>query len=103
MHKDADIHDVKLRDRINLRPRYAAVVTACTAVKPSHDTEVVIEPRILSENETSCENRPVEFERVIVARSFVVVLTLTHRHLLGRDHKAGSNNSGVECTIPGSS
>ena len=101
MHKDADIHDVKLRDRINLRPRYAAVVTACTAVKPSHDTEVVIEPRILSENETSCENRPVEFERVIVARSFVVVLTLTHRYNAVRGHRTGSNNSGTVITAGG--
>ena len=68
VHKDAEIRAVKLRDSINLRPRYAAVVTAYTDVKPSHDTEVAIEPRILSENEM-CENRPVEFERAIVART----------------------------------
>ena len=48
VHKDAEIPAVKLRDRINLRPGYAAVVTAYTDVNPSHDTEVVVEPRILS-------------------------------------------------------
>ena len=48
----------------------------------------------------ACVTKPEAFPVIIIV---VVVLTLTHRHLLGRDHKAGSNNSGVECTIPGSS
>ena len=42
------------------------MVTAYTDVKSPHYTEVVIEPRILSETEM-CENRPVEFERIIEA------------------------------------
>ena len=69
VHKDAEIHAVKIRNRISLRPRHGAVITAFTDLKPSHYTEVVIEPRILSENEMSCDGRPVEFERVIVART----------------------------------
>ena len=61
--------------RIKLCPRHGAVITAFTDdVKLSHGTEVVIEPRILSENELSREDRPVEFERVIVARTLVTWL-----------------------------
>ena len=39
LHKDAEVHAVKLRKPINLRPRHGAVITAFTDVKPSHDTE----------------------------------------------------------------
>ena len=69
VHNDAEVHAVKLRKRINLCPRHGAIITAFTDVKPSHGTEVVIESCILSENELSCEDRPVEFERVIAART----------------------------------
>ena len=76
VHKDAETHAVKLRSRINLRPRHGAVITAFTDAKPLKDTEVVIEPRILSEQEMSCENCPVEFERVIVARTLATWLAI---------------------------
>ena len=75
MHKDAEVHAVKLCDRIDLRPRRSAVITAFTDIKPPQHTEVIVEPRILSENEMSCDNRPVEFERVIVARTLTTRLT----------------------------
>ena len=62
-----NVQAVKLRSRINLRPRHSAVIAAFTDVKPLQDTHVVIEPRILSFYEMSCDSRSVEFERVIVA------------------------------------
>ena len=74
VHKDAEVHAVKSCNRIDLRPRHSAVITAFTNIKPLQDTEVIIEPRILSENEMSCDNRPVEFERVIVARTLTTWL-----------------------------
>ena len=45
------------------------MITAFTDVKPLQDMKAVIEQLALSENEMSCENRPVEFERNIVART----------------------------------
>ena len=74
MHKDAEVHAVKLCNRIDLHPRHSAVVTAFTDIKPLQDTEVIIERRILSENEMSCDIRPVEFEPVIVARTLTTWL-----------------------------
>ena len=74
VHKDAEVHAVKLRKRINFGPRHDAVITVFMGVKPSQDTEVVIEPRNLSENEMSCEGCPVEFGRVIVARTLATWL-----------------------------
>ena len=71
---DAEVHAVKMRNRINLCSRHGAVITANTDVKPSNGTEVVIEPRILSANELSCEDRPVESERITVARTLATWL-----------------------------
>ena len=73
VHRDAEAHAVKLRKRINLGRRHGTVITAFTDVKPSHDTDVVIEPRLLSENEMSCDDCPVEFERAIVARTLATL------------------------------
>ena len=39
VHKDAEVHAVKLRKRINFGPRHGAVNTAFTDVKPSHDAD----------------------------------------------------------------
>ena len=50
-----------------LRPSHSAVITVFTGDKLLHDMEVIIEPRILSENEMSCETCPVEFQRIMVA------------------------------------
>ena len=38
VHKDAEVHAVKLCNRIDLRPRHNAVITACTDIKPLQDT-----------------------------------------------------------------
>ena len=67
MHTDAEVHAVKLRSRIDSCPRHGAVITSFSDVKPSQDMGVVSEPRLPSENETSCENHLVEFERIIIA------------------------------------
>ena len=40
--KGTETHAVKLRNRVNVRPRFAAVVTAYTDEKPSHVTEVPV-------------------------------------------------------------
>ena len=56
VHKDTEGHSVKLCNRIDLRPRHSAVITAFTYIKPCQDTEVIIEPRILSENEMPINN-----------------------------------------------
>ena len=74
VHKDAEVHAVKVCNPIDLRPRHSAVITAFADMKPLQDTEVIIEPRILSENEMSCDIRPVEFERVAVARTLTTWL-----------------------------
>ena len=74
VHKDAEVHTVTLCNRIHLRPRHSAVITAFTDIKPLQDTEVIIEPRIRSENDMFCDNRPVDFERVIVARTLTTWL-----------------------------
>ena len=66
VHKDVEVHAVKLCNRIDLRPRHSAVITAFTDIKPLQDLKVIIEPRILSENEMPCDSRLVEFERAIV-------------------------------------
>ena len=69
VHKDAEVHSVTLCTRIDLCPRRSVVITAFTDIEPLHDTEVIIELRILSKNEMSRDNRHVQFERVIVART----------------------------------
>ena len=48
VHKYAEVHAVKLRNRIDLRPCHSAVITAFTDIKTLQDTEAIIEPRILS-------------------------------------------------------
>ena len=45
------------------------MITSFTDIKLLQDTEFFIEPRILSEGDMSCDNRRVEFERLIVART----------------------------------
>ena len=65
-HKDAEVHVVKLCNRIDLHPRHSAVITACTDIKPRQNMEVIVEPHTLSTKDMSCDNRPVEFERVIL-------------------------------------
>ena len=62
VYKYAEVHAVKWCKRIDLRPRHSADITAFADIRPLQDTEVTIEPRILSENEMSFDNRPVEFE-----------------------------------------
>ena len=68
VHKDTEVHAAKLCNRIELRPRHSAVI------KPLQDTEGIIEPHILSENGRSCDNRPVDLERVIVDRTLATCL-----------------------------
>ena len=41
VHKDAEVHAVKLCDRIDLRPCHSAVITVFTDIKPLQDTEVI--------------------------------------------------------------
>ena len=41
VHKDAEVHAVKLCDRIDLRPCHSAVITVFTDMKPLQDTEVI--------------------------------------------------------------
>lgn len=75
VHKDAQVDTVNLRNRIDLHPRYSAVTTAFTDAKPLHNVEVFDAPCILSENETSCGDGPVEFERAVVARTVTKLLS----------------------------
>ena len=74
VHKYAEVHAVKLCNRIDLCPRHSAVITAFTDIKSLQSTEVIIEPCILSENELSCDNRLVEFQRDVVARTLTTWL-----------------------------
>ena len=41
VHKDAEVHAVKLCDRIDLRPCHSAVITVFTDIKPLQDTQVI--------------------------------------------------------------
>ena len=70
VHKDAEVHAVKLCNRIDLRPRHGVVMTAFIDIKP-----LKIRKLSPSENEMACDNRPVEFERVIVARTVTTWLS----------------------------
>ena len=67
VHKDAEVHAVTLCDRIDLRPRHSAVIAAFTDIKPVQDTEVITLGKLYV-------NRPVELERVIVARTLTMWL-----------------------------
>ena len=41
VHNNAEVHAVKLCDRIDLRPCHCAVITAFTDIKPLQHTEVI--------------------------------------------------------------
>lgn len=62
MNKHVEVHTVKLHSLIDLRRCHGAVITVHKDVTPLQGVGVVIEPRALSENVISFENRPVEFE-----------------------------------------
>ena len=67
--REAEEHTVSLRRRYNIRPGHEIIVRAYAETQPSNDTTVVIEPRLLTADEISSGDFPIEFERVIVART----------------------------------
>ena len=67
VHKDSHEQDVALSERVKCC--HATVAIAYTNTKPSIDTEVVVEPCILSKTELSHSDRPTVFEHAIVART----------------------------------
>lgn len=69
VHRNAVEHPVFLRERFNIRPGHAMIVQAFTDIKPLADTDVVVEPRVLSTSQMMSADAPVEFERLIVGRT----------------------------------
>jgi len=58
-----------LRRRYNIRPGHEIIVRVYAETEPFRDTTVVIEPRLLTTGEISSGEFPIDFERVIVART----------------------------------
>ena len=62
-------HTIHLNRRYNIQPGHAAIVRAYSEKKPFRDTTVVIEPRLLTADEIESGEFPIEFERILVART----------------------------------
>ena len=74
VHKYAEVHAVKLCNRIDLPPPSQCRDHCFYRHQTTPRYGNFYEPRILSENDMSCDHRPVEFERVIVARTLTTWL-----------------------------
>ena len=69
VHHDAEGVDVRLRERVHLKPRHEALVVAFTDCLPAHDSTVVVEPLIMSELEFLESSSSSVFEKIIAART----------------------------------
>ena len=77
VHHDAEGVVVRLRERVDLKPRHEALVVAFTDCLPAHDFTVVVEPLIMSELNCLESSSSSVFEKIIVA------LTLDTWHAAG--------------------
>ena len=69
-HHDAEGVDVRLRERVYLKPRHEALAVVFTDGPPAHDSTVVVEPLIMSELEFLESSSSSVFEKISVARTF---------------------------------
>ena len=67
VHHDAEGVDVRLRERVDLKPRHEALVVAFSGCLTAHDSTVVVEPLIMSELAFLESSSSSVFERIIVA------------------------------------
>ena len=71
VHHDAEVVDVRLRERVDLKPRHEAFVVAFTDCPPAQDSNAVllVEPLIMSGLECLESSCSSVFEAIIVART----------------------------------
>ena len=69
VHVDAPQISVTLHECVTITPLHEALVLAFTDCCPDSDCTVVVEPRLVTEEEMSRVDRPAVFESLIVART----------------------------------
>ena len=69
VHTDATELDVSLSQRVDIKARHVVVVTAYTNIKPSVDTEAVIEPWFPTKPKFPFSEIPSVYEQIMVART----------------------------------
>ena len=70
VHREAEEHTIRLNRRYNIRPGHATIVRAYFESELPRDTNVVIEPRLLTAaDEFESGEFPPEFELVLVSRT----------------------------------
>ena len=69
VHRDADAISVSLCQTVDLKPLHEGVAVVYTDCLPSKDCTVVVEPRIVTEDEFSHDNTLAPFKKIIVART----------------------------------
>ena len=69
VHRDADGVNVRLRERVDLKPRHEVLVVDFTGCPPAHDSIAVVQPLIISKLEILESSSSSVFEKIIVTRT----------------------------------
>ena len=68
-HRDADTFSVSLCEKVDLKPEHEGLAVVYTDCLPPEDCTVVVEPRIVTEDDFSNDANLAPFKKIIVART----------------------------------
>ena len=69
VHRDADVLSVTLCETVDLKPQHECLAVAYTDRLPPEDCTVVVEPRVVTEDEFHTNTNVAPFQNIIVART----------------------------------